>query len=72
MTTTIPTADTALAKHRLIRDWYDSGAGRQATLTDWVQTTTDDGSPLVSARLTGPHPDDVLAVFGAGRSRTSR
>ncbi|WP_331764480.1 hypothetical protein [Streptomyces anulatus] len=58
-------ADTALAKHRLIRDWHDSGAGRQATLTDWVQSTTVDGSPLVSARLTGPHPEDALEVFGA-------
>lgn len=65
MTTTVPTADTALAKHRLIRDWYDSGAGRQATLTNWVQSTAVDGAPMVSGRLAGPHPDDALAVFGA-------
>ncbi|MFJ1782452.1 hypothetical protein ACIOKA_37735 [Streptomyces anulatus] len=65
MTTTIPTADTALAKARLIRDWYDSGAGRQATLTDWVQSTTPDGSPMMSARLTGSHESHALALFGA-------
>ncbi|WP_327335182.1 hypothetical protein [Streptomyces anulatus] len=59
------TADTALAKHRLIRDWSDSGAGCWATLVDWVQTTADDGSPLVSARLAGPHEPDALVVFGA-------
>ncbi|PVC80547.1 hypothetical protein DBP19_36025 [Streptomyces sp. CS090A] len=65
MTTTIPTADTALAKARALRDWADSGAGRHATLADWVQSTTPDGSPMMSARIDGPLPAGVLAVFGA-------
>ncbi|MGO1025626.1 hypothetical protein ACTOXX_34185 [Streptomyces rubiginosohelvolus] len=65
MTTTIPTADTALAKARLIRDWYDSGAGRHAALADWVQSTTPDGLPMVSARLDGPLPVGALAAFAA-------
>ncbi|MER6602548.1 hypothetical protein [Streptomyces parvus] len=65
MTTIVPTADTALAKARLIRDWHDSGAGRHAALADWVQSTTPDGLPMVSARLDGPLCADMWAVFAA-------
>ncbi|WP_097865867.1 hypothetical protein [Streptomyces sp. rh34] len=65
MTTTVPTADTALAKARLIRDWHDSGAGRHADLTDWVQSTTADGLPMMSARLDVLPPAGALAVFAA-------
>ncbi|MDX3343447.1 hypothetical protein PV409_36420 [Streptomyces sp. ME02-6979.5a] len=65
MTTTISTADTALAKARLIRDWHDSGAGRHAALADWVQSTTPDGHLMVSARLDGPLCAGMWAVFAA-------
>ncbi|MFD8469050.1 hypothetical protein ACFV10_28580 [Streptomyces cyaneofuscatus] len=65
MTTTVPTADTALAKARLIRDWSDSGAGRHANLTDWVQSTTPDGVPIMSARPDVLPPAGALAVFAA-------
>ncbi|MFF7631404.1 hypothetical protein [Streptomyces cyaneofuscatus] len=65
MTTTVPTADTALAKARLIRDWEESGAGRHATLVAWVQSTTPDGVPMMSARLDVLPPAGALAVFAA-------
>lgn len=65
MTTIVPTADTALAKARLIRDWEDSGAGRHATLTDWVQSTTPDGHQMMSARLDVLPPAGALATFTA-------
>ncbi|MET9055260.1 hypothetical protein ABZW50_29345 [Streptomyces bacillaris] len=65
MTTIVPTADTALAKARLIRDWADSGAGRHADLTDWVQSTALDGLPMMSARPDRLPPAGTLAVFAA-------
>ncbi|MFH8483667.1 hypothetical protein [Streptomyces sp. NPDC018055] len=65
MTTTVPTADTALAKARLIRDWADSGAGRHADLTDWVQSTTPDGLPMMSARLSAPLCAEMWSTFAA-------
>ncbi|MFC8339221.1 hypothetical protein ACFUJX_19730 [Streptomyces rubiginosohelvolus] len=64
------TADIALAKARLIRDWHDSGAGRHAALTDWVQSTTPGGAPMVSARLDGPLCADMWAVFAARQEVT--
>ncbi|MBD3550824.1 hypothetical protein [Streptomyces sp. SP18CM02] len=70
MTTIAPTADTALAKARLIRDWHDSGAGRHADLTDWVQSTTPDGLPMMSARLDVLPPAGALAVFAARQEVT--
>ncbi|MFF6931544.1 hypothetical protein [Streptomyces californicus] len=70
MTTIVPTADTALAKARLTRDWYDSGAGRHADLTDWVQSTTPDGLPMMSARLSAPLCAEVWAVFAARQEAT--
>lgn len=65
MTTIAPTADTALAKARLTRDWYDSGAGRHADLTDWVQSTTPDGLPMMSARLSAPLCAEMWSTFAA-------
>ncbi|MFJ6238954.1 hypothetical protein ACIQH0_33285 [Streptomyces griseus] len=70
MTTTVPTADTALAKARLIRDWYDSGAGRHADLTDWVQSTTPDGVPMMSARPDVLPPAGTLTTFAARQEVT--
>lgn len=70
MTTIVPTADTALAKARLIRDWADSGAGRHADLTDWVQSTTPDGHQMVSARLSAPLCAEMWSTFAARQEVT--
>ncbi|MFE3381353.1 hypothetical protein [Streptomyces anulatus] len=65
MTAETLTADTALAKHRLIRDWYNSEAGHHAAPVDWVQSTTPDGVPMMSARLSAPLPAGVWSAFAA-------
>lgn len=54
------------------RDAARAWTGRDATqrlgayLTPWTDETTEDGRPMVTARVTGPHAEEAMRAFADG------
>lgn len=55
--------DAITAKYTTLKDWRDSRSGRPETLGPWTTVRLDDGTLLVSGRITGPNSAEALRAF---------
>jgi hypothetical protein len=63
MTTPALHPDAVKAKYDLLKRWRDTETGRRESLGAWKVTRLDDGTLMVSARVSGPHPEQAFTQF---------